>query len=172
MKALIRIETVLIEVVWREADSVIFRELAHRSGRISYNKSVIVWRWLMLEFTGAAIAKLAFDEFVKSSAGEVAKKAVGGAIEQLRSKIKERFKGNQKAETAIDKIENERSPEALNKLSVYLDDEMEDVPFAQTLQQLAEQITNIQNNSERQYNNYGRDQINIENITGDPKIGG
>lgn len=126
----------------------------------------------MLEITGAAIAKLAFDEAVKAGAGEVAKKAVGGAIEQLRSKIKERFKGNQKAETAIDKIETEGSPEALNKLSVYLDDEMEDVPFAQTLQQLAEQITNIQNNSERQYNNYGRDQINIENITGDPKIGG
>lgn len=37
----------------------------------------------MLEMTGAAIAKIAFDEFVKSSAGEVAKKAVGGAIEQL-----------------------------------------------------------------------------------------
>ncbi|MER3432174.1 MAG: hypothetical protein C4288_01765 [Leptolyngbya sp. ERB_1_1] len=126
----------------------------------------------MLEITGAAIAKIAFDEFVKSGAGEVAKKAVGGAIEQLRSTIKQRFKGNQKAEGAIDKIETEGSPEALNKLSVYLDDEMEDVPFAQTLQQLAEQITNIQNNSERQYNNYGRDQINIENITGDPKIGG
>jgi hypothetical protein len=33
--------------------------------------------------TGTAIAKLAFDEFVKSGAGELAKKSVGGAIEQL-----------------------------------------------------------------------------------------
>lgn len=125
--------------------------------------------------TGAAIAKLAFDEFVKSGAGEVAKKAVGGAIEQLRSLIKARFKGkNQKAEEAIVKIEQERSPEALNKLSVYLDDEMDDPQFKQTLQQLTEQIINIQNQnmSDRQYNNYGRDQINIENITGNPKIGG
>lgn len=122
--------------------------------------------------TGAAIAKIAFDEFVKSGAGEVAKKAVGGAIEQLRSTIKNRFKGNQKAETAIEKIEKERSPEALKKLEVYLDDEMEDVAFAQTLQQLAEQITNVQNKAERQYINQGRDQINIESITGDPKIGG
>ncbi len=122
--------------------------------------------------TGMAIAKLAFDEFVKSGAGEVAKKTVGGAIEQLRSTIKKRFAGNQKAEAAIDKIEKERSPEALNKLSVYLDDEMEDVTFAQTLQQLANQITNVQNTGERQYINQGRDQINIENITGDPKIGG
>ncbi|KAM3100246.1 hypothetical protein ACKFKG_01695 [Phormidesmis sp. 146-35] len=126
----------------------------------------------METFTGAIIAKLAFDEFVKSGAGEIAKKAVGGAIEQLRSTIKNRFKGNKKAEAAIVKIEEERSPEALNKLSVYLDDEMEDVAFAQMLQQLAEQITNVQNTAERQYINQGRDQINIESITGDPKIGG
>ncbi|KAM3115974.1 hypothetical protein [Phormidesmis sp. 146-33] len=125
----------------------------------------------METFTGAIIAKLAFDEFVKSGAGEIAKKAVGGAIEQLRSAIKKRFAGNQKAESAIKKIEGERSPEALNKLSVYLDDEMEDVAFAQTLQQLAKQITNVQK-AERQNINQGRDQINIENITGDPKIGG
>ncbi|MBW4442949.1 MAG: hypothetical protein KME10_17260 [Plectolyngbya sp. WJT66-NPBG17] len=127
----------------------------------------------MLELTGAAIVKLAFDEAVKAGAGEVAKKAVGGAIEKLRSAIKARFKGkNQKAEEAIVKLEQERSPEALNKLSVYLDDEMDDKSFAQTLQQLAEQITNVQNTAERQYNNYGRDQFNFENITGDPRIGG
>jgi hypothetical protein len=94
--------------------------------------------------TGGAIAKIAFDEFVKSSAGEVAKKAVGGAIEQLRAAIKARFQGtNAKAEAAIAKIEQERSVEALTKLSVYLDDEMEDAPFAQTLQQLAQQVINI-----------------------------
>ncbi len=123
--------------------------------------------------TGAAIAKIAFDEFVKSGAGEVAKKAVGGAIEQLRSMIKSRFKGkNPKAEEAIAKIETEGSPEALNKLSVYLDDEMDDPIFAQSLQQIAEQITNIQNTAERQYINHGRDQINIDNITGNPRIGG
>jgi len=126
----------------------------------------------MLEITGAAIAKLAFDEFVKSGAGEVAKQAIGGAIEPLRAIIKKRFAGNQKAESAIAKIETEGSPEALNKLSVYLDDEMEDAKFAETLQQLANQITNVQNSAERQYNNYGRDQITIENITGNPRIGG
>lgn len=100
--------------------------------------------------TGAAIAKLAFDEFVKSGAGEVAKKAVGGAIEQLRSAIKKRFEGNKKAEDAIVKVEKEQSPEALNKLSVYLDDEMEDLQFAQTLQQLAQQVISI---SKQEQNN-------------------
>lgn len=131
--------------------------------------------------TGAAIAKLAFDEFIKSGAGEVAKKAVGGAIEQLRSAIKARFAAkNDRAETAIATIESaadtttEQKTAALNKLSVYLDDEMDDAPFAQTLQQLAQQVINIQDQStsNREYNNYGRDQINIDNITGNPRIGG
>ncbi len=126
-----------------------------------------------LTLTGAAIAKIAFDEFVKSGAGEVAKKTVGGTIEKLQSVIKERFKGKHpKAEEAIDKIEKERSPEALNKLSVYLEDEMDDPVFAQTLQQLAQEINNTQNTAERQYINQGRDQFNIENITGNPKLGG
>ena len=97
-----------------------------------------------LTLTGGAIAKLAFDELVKSGAGEVAKQAVGGAIGQLRSAIKARFVGkNAKAEAAIAKIEQEQSADALTKLSVYLDDEMADAPFAQTLQQLAQQVINI-----------------------------
>jgi hypothetical protein len=32
-----------------------------------------------------AIAKLAFDEFVKAGAGEVAKKTVGGAVELVKT---------------------------------------------------------------------------------------
>ncbi|MCY7322526.1 MAG: hypothetical protein LH660_12195 [Phormidesmis sp. CAN_BIN36] len=116
--------------------------------------------------TGAAIAKLAFDEFIKSSAGEVAKKAVGGAIEQLRSAIRKRFAGNQKAEDAIVKIEQERSPEALNKLSVYLDDEMDDPHFAQTLQQLAQQVVNIgkQEQNSAQFNIDARDNARVNAI--------
>jgi hypothetical protein len=99
--------------------------------------------------TGAAIAQLAFNEFIKSGAGEAAKKAVGGAIEQLRTAIKERFQGkNTKAETAIATIEStdlttEAKTTALNKLAVYLDDELDDRPFAETLQQLAQQVINI-----------------------------
>ena len=118
--------------------------------------------------TGAAIAKLAFDEFIKSGAGEVAKKAVGGAIEQLRSTIRERFKGkNQKAEDAIVKIEQERSPEALNKLSVYLDDEMDDPQFKQTLQQLAQQVINIgkQEQNSAQFNIDARDNARVNAVS-------
>ncbi|MGG6267954.1 hypothetical protein ACQ4M3_14115 [Leptolyngbya sp. AN03gr2] len=122
--------------------------------------------------TAAGIATLAFGEFVKAGMGKIAEKTIDATIEPLRAFIKKRFAGNQKAETAIAKIEDEGSSEALNKLSVYLDDEMEDPTFAQSLQQLAQEITNVQNTAERQYNNYGRDQINIENITGNPRIGG
>jgi hypothetical protein len=99
--------------------------------------------------TGTAIAKLAFDEFVKSGAGELAKKSVGGAIEQLRSTIKKRFVGkNGKAEVAIATLEADSDgaidkTAALNKLSVYLDDEMDDLLFAENLQQLAQQVINI-----------------------------
>jgi hypothetical protein len=99
--------------------------------------------------TGTAIAKLAFDEFVKSGAGELAKKSVGGAIDQLRSTIKKRFVGkNDKAEVAIATLEADSDgaidkTAALNKLSVYLDDEMDDLLFAENLQQLAQQVINI-----------------------------
>jgi DNA-binding NarL/FixJ family response regulator len=96
--------------------------------------------------TGTAIAKLAFDEFIKSGAGELAKKSVGGAIEQLRSTIKKRFVGkNDKAEVAIATLEADSDgaidkAASLNKLSVYLDDEMDDVVFAESLRQLAQQL--------------------------------
>ena len=57
----------------------------------------------------------------------------------------------------------------------YLDIELdEDEVFAKEVRQIAQQIINIQNqnSSSREYNNYGRDQINIENIQGNPRIGG
>jgi hypothetical protein len=125
-----------------------------------------------------AILKLAFEEFVKSGAGEIAKKTVGGAIElgkELRGKIAVKFQGNAKAEAAIAAAEKDCSSAALTKLEVYLDDAMaDDAVFATELRQVAEQIINIQNQTtaNREYNNYGRDQINIDKIVGNPKIGG
>ena len=51
-----------------------------------------------------AITKLAFDEFIKSGSGELAKKSLGGAIglvKNLRDKIRAKFQGDKKAETAL-----------------------------------------------------------------------
>ncbi|PSB23772.1 hypothetical protein [Stenomitos frigidus] len=128
--------------------------------------------------TAGAIAKIAFEEFAKAGGGELAKKSVGGAIDlmkTLRDKIQAKFQGNAKAETAIAAVETENSEAALTKLEVYLDDAMTDDPeFATQIRQVAQQIVNIQNQSvsTRDYTNYGRDQINIETIQGNPKIGG
>ncbi|NOK70954.1 MAG: hypothetical protein GFH25_541266n3 [Chloroflexi bacterium AL-N10] len=128
----------------------------------------------------AEILKLAFNEFIKTSAGETAKKLTGDALVkagELRRKIVSWFqdKQNVRAEKAIVAVREQGSLEALSKLVTYLDDEMEAEPvFAQDLQQSAQQIINIQSQSslDRQYNNYGRDMINIEHIEGDPRIGG
>lgn len=128
----------------------------------------------------SAIVKLAFDEFVKSGAGEAAKRSVGGAIDlvkNLRTKIKARFQGDARAQKAIQAIEQEHSQPALIKLETYLDDVMqEDVAFASEIRQIAEKIINIQNQSTTTLNqqnfNYGRDQNIINQPQGDIRIGG
>ena len=126
----------------------------------------------------AEIVKLAFSEFAKAGAGELAKKSVGGAIDlvkNLRDKIKAKFQGNERVEKALAEVEQQGTPAALEKVTKYLDLELdEDEAFATEVRQIAQQIINIQNqnNSNREYNNYGRDQINIENIQGNPTIGG
>lgn len=128
-----------------------------------------------------AILNLAFQEFAKSGAGEVAKKTVEGSIalaKKLRDKITARFQGNAKAEAAIATLENDNSPAALNRLEVYLDDAMADDPvFAGELRQVAQQIINIQNQNtegDRTYNQKaGRDLFNVEKIEGGSnKFGG
>jgi hypothetical protein len=124
------------------------------------------------------IINLAFQEFVKSGTGEIAKKTVAGAIElgkELRDKIVTKFQGNAKAEAVIATVEKDCSLAALTKLEVYLDNMMtDDAAFATELRQVAQQIINIQaqSSSNREYNNYGRDQIFIDKIVGNPKIGG
>jgi hypothetical protein len=117
----------------------------------------------------SAIAKLAFDEFVKSGAGEAAKKTVGGAIElvkALRDRIKAKFEGNERAAAAFAEMERDGSEAALEKVSKYLDLEMdEEEGFADEVRQIAHQIINIQNQSTTQIKqqniNYGRDQFVI-----------
>jgi hypothetical protein len=126
----------------------------------------------------AKIAEIAFQEFAKSGAGELAKKSVGSAIDlvkNLRDKIKAKFQGNERAEKALAEVEQNGDSTALDKVTKHLDIELdEDDAFATEVRQIAQQIINIQNqnNSSREYINYGRDQINIENMQGNQKIGG
>ena len=124
------------------------------------------------------IAGLAFNEFIKSGAGELAKKSVGSAIDllkKLRDRIQAKFRGNERAETALSEVEQQGTQAALEKVTKYLDIEMmEDEAFATEVRQIAQQIINIQNQniSTQEYNNYGRDQFNIEHMQGNQKLGG
>ena len=94
----------------------------------------------------AEILKLAFNEFIKSSAGESAEKLTGAALNkagELQQRIVSWFKKKQnvKAEKAIAAIQEQGSLEALNKLTTYLDDEMEEEPsFALELEFLVKEI--------------------------------
>lgn len=129
--------------------------------------------------TANAIAKLAFDEFVKSGAGEAAKATFSGAIELvkgLRDKIRAKFQGNERALGAIAEVE-QGNEAALKKVERYLDVEMlEDEAFASEIRQVAQQIVNIQNQNTTTLNqqniNYGRDQNIINQPQGDIRIGG
>ena len=130
---------------------------------------------------GAKLVELAFNEFVKSGAGEIAKKTVGGAIDlvkNLRDKIKAKFQGNERAEKALAEVEQNGNSAALDKVTKYLDLELvEDEAFARDVKQIAQQIINIQNQNtegDRTYNqNAGRDIINVEKVEGGSnKFGG
>ncbi|MBW4625226.1 MAG: hypothetical protein KME49_06910 [Brasilonema octagenarum HA4186-MV1] len=122
--------------------------------------------------TAAEILKLAFNEFIKSSTGEAAKKLTSEALSkanELRQKIVSRFKDRQnvKAEKAITAVQEQYSLEALNKLTTYLDDEMDEEPsFADDLRQLAQQIINIQNISQKQVQFGEMKQLNRDNAKG------
>lgn len=80
--------------------------------------------------TASAIATLAFTKFVESGAGKLAEKFSEGAIakmEQLRQLIWNKFRGKPRAETALAAIEQGSKPD-LERLAVYLQDEMDDAP--------------------------------------------
>jgi hypothetical protein len=109
--------------------------------------------------TASAIASLAFQEFVKSGAGDLAKRFTGEAIakmDELRQKILVKLKGKPKAETAIAAVE-QGSKTDLDRLAVYLQDEMEDDPqFADDVRILANEINagKLIDNSSMTQNNY------------------
>lgn len=103
-------------------------------------------------FTPAAIAALSASQFVitelsKGAASEAGKKLVV----ELWDKLKEKFEKNDKATKAMLTIEKEGSQKELNKLAVYIDDEMQDSPdFATELHQLVQKIINSDKSQQQQ----------------------
>ena len=108
--------------------------------------------------TAAAIANLAFQKFVESGAGELAKKFTTDAIakmDELRQKIVARLRGKPTAEAALTSVEQGSKAE-LDRLTAYLQVAMDDDPaFANEIRLMAQQINagKIQDNSSMVQNN-------------------
>ena len=106
----------------------------------------------METLTVAAIAALAFDKFLASSATELGKRFTQTAIEQmdrLSQLISEKLNLKPKSQEAITKVK-QGSQEDLQKVVSYLEIAMDDDDeFASQIQQLAQQINagKIQDNS-------------------------
>lgn len=109
--------------------------------------------------TAGAIATLAFQEFIKSGAGELAKKFTADAIAKmndLRELIWNKLRGNPDAESALANVKDGAEDE-LNDVATYLKAAMKnDLQFASQVQALAQQINagKLQDNSSMTQNNY------------------
>jgi len=97
-----------------------------------------------LTLTAGAIISLAFQEFIKSGAGELAKHFTGEAIAkmgELRQKIWHRLRGKHPMaeDTLLAKAET-GDPAAIDTLGTLLGVEMLDPSFASELQAIAQEI--------------------------------
>jgi hypothetical protein len=110
--------------------------------------------------TASAIASLAFQEFIKSGAGELAKRFAPKAIAKmndLRELIWHKLQGNPDAVAAIEQVKN-GSEEVLSELTTDLKRAMDKDPeFASQVQAIAQEIHagKIQDNSSMVQNNSG-----------------
>jgi hypothetical protein len=110
--------------------------------------------------TASAIASLAFQEFIKSAAGELAKKFTAEAITRmndLRELIWQKLQGNPDAVAAIEQAKN-GSEEVLSELATDLKRAMDKDPdFASKVQAIAQEIHagKLQDNSSMVQNNSG-----------------
>jgi hypothetical protein len=93
--------------------------------------------------TAATIAGFAFSKFFESGVGKLGEKFTEAALakmDELRQKIWDKLRGNSRAVNAINAIE-QGSQDDLQRLAVYLEDEMKDDPvFAEEVQKLAQEI--------------------------------
>lgn len=113
-----------------------------------------------LTASASAIASLAFQEFIKSGAGELAKKFTAEAISRmndLRELIWQKLQGNPDAVAAIEQAKN-GSEEVLSELATDLKRAMDKDPdFASKIQAIAQEIHagKLQDNSSMVQNNSG-----------------
>jgi hypothetical protein len=110
--------------------------------------------------TASAIVSLAFQEFIKSGAGELAKKFTAEAVARmndLRELIWQKLQGNPDAVAAIEQAKS-GSEEVLSELATDLKRAMDKDPdFASKIQAIAQEIHagKLQDNSSMVQNNSG-----------------
>ena len=110
-------------------------------------------------FSASAIAKLAFQEFIKSGAGEVAKKFTSEAIAkmgQLRQLIWDKLRGNPDAESSLTSVEQGEKDDIAD-VGTYLKAAMKKDPeFAAQVQAIAQEINagKLMDQSSMTQNNY------------------
>jgi hypothetical protein len=114
--------------------------------------------------TAATIATLAFTKSLEGSVGKLSEKFTETAIakmDQLRQLIWNKLRGNPRAETALAAIEQGSKPD-LDRLAVYLQDEMQDDPqFAADVRAIAQEI-----HAGKLQDNSTMTQINQDNARG------
>jgi hypothetical protein len=120
--------------------------------------------------TASTIATLAFQKFVESGAGELAKKFTETGIKKmdvLRQKIWERLRGKHSQAEAILLEAEAGDKQAIESVSKLLDVEMLDRQFAAEIRAIAHEITlnQVQDNSSMNQTNYGG--TNFQTKTGD-----
>jgi hypothetical protein len=154
----------LDEALFRRFDDIIEYTLptAERKSFAAYYKYE-VRRIVMPEpittMTASAIATLAFQEFVKSGAGELAKKFTAEAIAkmgQLRELIWKRLAGNHSAADAAIEKARAGDSESTNTIAKLLDVEMLDNDFAGQVRAIAQEINagKLLDQSSMTQNNY------------------
>jgi hypothetical protein len=109
--------------------------------------------------TASAIASLAFQEFVKSGAGELAKKFTAEAIAkmgQLRDLIGKRLAGKHPAADAAIEKAKAGEQEGIDTIATFLGVEMLDKAFAGQVQAIAREINagKLLDQSSMTQNNY------------------
>lgn len=115
-----------------------------------------------VSLTAGAIATLAFQKFVESGAGELAKKFTEAGlkkIDALYQKIRTKLWGKPTAEAALTALEQGNTAEQ-DRLIAYLQVAMDDDPdFRQDIQTLVEainaEIIHDESSMNQQQNNYG-----------------
>lgn len=130
----------------------------------------------MEPLTASAIATLAFTKAFEKTIEKFTEAALT-QIDELRKKILNKLRGEQRAETALTAVEQGNRSE-LQRVAIYLEDAMrEDPQFANEVQLLAQEINagKLQDNSSMTQNNYDNStgyQTKVETEKGTTHVGG